>query len=429
MKILLVTTQLGRGYVQGTERYVHTLGHCLTARGHEVTYLAGDPLKQDRPRSFGECVDVTERVYAHPTRGWMSVVGRPGPSLEAWIRGHRPDVVHINNAAHIGIGIADACRTLRIPYVVTVHDYWWICPKGTLLRPGGAVCDGTPGWRDCLRCLSGGHDRPWVRRMAGWPDALMPLALATYYLRAALRGMSPRDLSNWTHRRDKLLDCLNGAAGVIFPSRSIAEAFAPRLRSRNWQVIANGLTADWFENPRTPLDRPSPPEALTVGYAGAILPHKAPHLLLEAIQLLGWRQTRVRLAGAADDPLYWRVLQKLADGLNVEFVGRLSPDQMPAFLRGLDVLAVTSVWPENYPYIVLEALAAGVRVVAGRIGGMVDQVADPHLLFEPGSAKALAAALAYVREHPGAGRTMKAGTADEMTDATEAVYRTAMENR
>ena len=61
---------------------------------------------------------------------------------------------------------------------------------------------------------------------------------------------------------------------------------------------------------------------------------------------------------------YAERLKSASEGLNVEFVGRLDPEQMPAFLRGLDVLAITSVWPENCPYVVLETQAAGVAVRA-----------------------------------------------------------------
>ena len=84
----------------------------------------------------------------------------------------------------------------------------------------------------------------------------------------------------------------------------------------------------------------------------------------------------------------------------VEFLGSVPPGEMPAFLRTLDVLAITSLWPENLPLILLEAQASGVPVVASRLAGVAHQVKDERLLFEPGSAEGLAAALDFVARHP-----------------------------
>ena len=99
---------------------------------------------------------------------------------------------------------------------------------------------------------------------------------------------------------------------------------------------------------------------------------------------------------------------------------------MPEFLRSLDVLALTSLWPENLPFSMLEAQAAGVPVVAADVAGVSDQITDARLRFEPGSVEGLATALSFVRESPGAIATPKVHTAQEMTDATLAVYRQAL---
>jgi glycosyltransferase involved in cell wall biosynthesis len=151
--------------------------------------------------------------------------------------------------------------------------------------------------------------------------------------------------------------------------------------------------------------------------------------LLTAVRQLGWTQARVRIAGPTSEPGYAETLRQTARGLNVEFLGSLRADQMPAFLRGLDVLALTSIWPENLPFVMLEAQAAGVPVAAGDMPGIADQIANPNLLFQPGSAEALAATLAWAREHPVEARPGRVGTIEQMTEATEAVYRAALERR
>lgn len=426
MKILFVTMQLGPGYTQGTERYVTTLGEALRERGHHVSYLAGDPLGYHGHRGFGCPLREDPRILHYPSYGWMSVLGLAPARLERWLSANRPDVVHVANPAHVGAGIMLACRRLDVPCVVTTMDFWWVCPKATLLRDDRTICDGTPGWKECTRCMAGDH--PWglVQRLGGLPRVASPFTASLYFGRAAVRGMSVADMGRWPRRRAVLLGCLDRADAVIFPSKATQAAIRPRLSHHRSRLIPYGLTQEWFEEPRPAAPQPVEPDALTIGFAGALRPHKGPHLLLAAVKQLGWCRARIRLAGPSDDPDYRRQLEAAARDLNVDFVGQLTRDQMPAFLRGLDILAVTSIWPENLPFIMLEAQAAGTVVVAGGVSGVAEQVSDARLLFEPGSVSGLAEALVYAREHPEAGHSARVPAAAEMTDATLAVYRDAM---
>jgi glycosyltransferase involved in cell wall biosynthesis len=262
--------------------------------------------------------------------------------------------------------------------------------------------------------------------LAKLPPGAAGLILAAFYMKAMTRGMPPRDLGRWTRRNEVLSNVLAGADDVIFPSRATWEAIRPRFSHDRCRIIPYGLSSEWFAAPRTRAVGAKPPEELVIGYAGALMPHKGPHVLLEAVRRLGWEKTTIRLAGPEGDSAYVAGLRETARGLNVEFLGPVSAVGMPAFLRSLDLLAMTSVWPENLPFVVLEAQAGGVPVVASRLAGVADQVGDERLLFEPGSAEGLAAALARARDGLAEIRLGKVSTAEEMTAATEAVYSSAL---
>jgi glycosyltransferase involved in cell wall biosynthesis len=80
---------------------------------------------------------------------------------------------------------------------------------------------------------------------------------------------------------------------------------------------------------------------------------------------------------------------------DVDFVGHLDPPDVASVLRAARASVVPSVWFENAPMSVLESLAAGIPVIASRIGGIPELVEDGRegLLVPAGDVDALALAL------------------------------------
>jgi glycosyltransferase involved in cell wall biosynthesis len=99
----------------------------------------------------------------------------------------------------------------------------------------------------------------------------------------------------------------------------------------------------------------------------------------------------------------------------IRFHGPFAEGEQQRVLASIDLLVLPSVWWENSPLTVLEALASGVPVVASAIGGLPELVAhgDTGLLTPPGDAGALREALEDVTE----GRRL-AGRRDPVTPIT-----------
>ena len=77
-------------------------------------------------------------------------------------------------------------------------------------------------------------------------------------------------------------------------------------------------------------------------------------------------------------------------------------DQLAQALAQIDVLVVPSTWHENAPFVVLEARAAGLPVLASRFGGLVEVVQDgiDGDLFAPGEAADLARCMQRLLDEP-----------------------------
>jgi len=389
MKIWLVTMQFGPGYSQGTERYVGDLGTALVDAGHEVTYLAGDPLGRFGDTVPGQLRNTDPAIVALPTTDRLATRGRWDRRLQERLTRDKPDVVHVANPAHVGVGVMAAALGAGAAVVVTAMDYWWLCPKSTLLR-NDAACDGTPGWTTCIRCAE--HDEPGKlsQKLAhgGMGSALL---LAGIYTRRGLRhGLDTGDVFRWFRRRPYLTRLLENIDGMIFPSRAMADTLLSHVKPKTWRHIPYGLSPLWLNqqkrNENIDFDAP------TIGFAGALSPHKGVHLLVDAVSQLNWPKARLRWAGPSDEgtgPEYVNRLTREGSP-QIELCGSLAPTQMPDFLRSLDVLVVPSLWRENTPFVLLEAQALGVPVIASDVAGVAEAVPEGGLTFESGQVDALA---------------------------------------
>ncbi len=421
MHVLFATMQFGRGYSQGTERYIALLRAGLAELGVASTVLAGDPENRGAPAALGTPVSDDASVLHYPTSGWMATRGVETSDLEALLARLRPDVVHLVNPGFIGVGILAAAHRRGIPTVVTVVDYWWLCPKHTLRHFQREVCEGDVSWRECVACISADRTGSFRARVAHLPvlrDALLP---PLFFGRWLMRGVSTAEIGRWMSRREFVLNELNQTDAVIFLSQTAQERIGARLTRPGMHLIRNGLSEEWFTNaPSRPL--PSDPRNLVLGYAGALAPHKGLHNLLDALRILGWTQTRLFVAGGGDDQDYLARLQAAAKGLSVEWLGRLEAEAMRAFYRTLDALVVPSAWLENLPMVVFEARAANVPVLASRMPGVAEFVPDARLQFDPRDAADLARCLRDWHAAPSAIEWPRVARAAEMTAATLAAY-------
>ena len=138
--------------------------------------------------------------------------------------------------------------------------------------------------------------------------------------------------------------------------------------------------------------RPAAPPV--VGYAGRLADHKGVDVLLDAVA--GMPEVRLTLAGAG--PAAGRASSSgprrpdLAGSGDVPRADSTT-HELAAFYRGLDVLAVPSLttptWVEQFGRVAVEAMAAGVPVVASDSGALPDVVGEAGLLVPPGNAEIL----------------------------------------
>jgi len=175
-----------------------------------------------------------------------------------------------------------------------------------------------------------------------------------------------------------------------------------------------------------------------IGFVGRLCAQKDPALLLRACAALRASRPRLRLVVTGDGPLAG-ALRSAASELGlagvVRWTGQLpAAEVMPAF----DLFALTSRY-EGLPYVLLEATACGLPIVATRVGGVPLVVEDGvnGSVVAVGDDAGLGAALARLADDP-ALRSRMARAASEraprfsvatMVTRTEDLYRELLDRR
>ncbi len=424
MRVLQIVHGLPPASAGGTETYVMDLAHALARQPDlHVTVLAreSDPqrpelnIRQERRGSvhiefvnntFATCTTF-EETYRHP-----ALASAVAPLLDSL----DPDIVHIQHLTCLSTELMTSVRSRGIPIVMTLNDYWPICHRGQLIDLHGARCEG-PGDEGCATCIPPGVIAPagvWraARRVRELPVPIIrsiPAAIET--LVATASPASTRDLSR--ARADHMRAILGEADLLLTPSHTLRERYIRfGIPPQRLEWCDQGI--DTSAVPVT-LERSRRPGPLRIAFAGSLIFSKAPHLLLDAIDQLPPGAVVVDFLGSVapyhGDTRYAASLQRRLGHPAIRRTGPIPHERVPAALAETDVLVVPSVWIENAPFIIREAFARGLPVIASRLGGMADMVRDEvdGLLFDAGDARSLAAALKRLIDDPSLRARLRGG--------------------
>ena len=262
------------------------------------------------------------------------------------------------------------------------------------------ACDGPPdGGRGCLPC----HTPELFAELQE-----SPIADQIDRLHVASRGESKpgwdlrAKVATMLERPAYLLERLAKAHTIVAPTEFLRGVFlkngVPEHRTRHLAYgVDAGALADEVARAR-PAQRP-----LTFGFFGTYSPHKGPNVLVEAMARVKG-DCRALLRGRKSDfAEYAAALEAAADQDDrITVDGPFAREELAQALAQIDVLVVPSTWHENAPFVVLEARAAGLPVLASRFGGLVEVVDDgvDGELFAPGDATDLALRLQRLFDEP-----------------------------
>jgi glycosyltransferase involved in cell wall biosynthesis len=342
-----------------------------------------------------------------------------------------PDVVHVQSSYLLSGVMIEVAKSRSIPTVVSLHDYWYLCPRINLTHPNGSNCSG-PAPEKCQWCLM------TEKRRYRWLDAVTLGGAGTAYMTVA-GALGPRGYRtdgggrmNIDQRNKYLLKQLNAADAIVTQSHFLRDLMVDNgLSPELTKLIPCGVDVARQTDPGLEQDA----AAFRIGYLGNIFPAKGVHLLITAFKSLpnpGDPPLELHIHGDHRRfPSYQRRIESLIDGdPRIHLHGRYDNAEIGAIFGSLDVLVVPSMWFEIGPLVTLEAFGAGVPVIAADIPNLNHQITDgvDGLLYRNGDHRDLADKLRSMVDSEGLRSKLRAGikpvrTIDEEMQATASVYR------
>lgn len=374
MKILQVSNAYPPYWLGGYERIARWITHGLQERGHEVAVLTGHGSRFDQSPGVYPHLDLDLEALVHnhlehgiafPASFWRGLgrhVCHSGHyrTTRRLIESLEPDIISFWNPAFITFSPLLAARMSGVPAVIHASDV-------------------------SINVFRNPHPPALVAKSHGLARMLVDATLA-----------------------------LARPAAYIVPSVFLRDRFvaqeridAARLHVHPWPV--------------EPSIAKRPPPAVTsrpvrrVLFVGSLIPEKGVDVLLRALRLAVLQEPALRLTLVGGGPAaYEQQLRELAEGLPVEFRGRLEQEDVVNAYASHDALAFPSVWPEPFAVVPLEAMAMGLPLIASSAGGTPEAVrhGETGWLVRPGDPLELCEALlALARDPDQAQRLAAAGQA------------------
>jgi len=393
MKVLQVIHGYPMRYNAGSEVYTQTLCHGLAER-HEVhvftreedsfapDYALRREQDRDDPRVTLHLVNVprTRDRYRH-----VGVDQRFAELLDTL----KPDVVHIGHLNHLSTSLVSEASARELPILYTLHDYWVMCPRGQFMQmhpedPQNlwAACDGQEDRKCAERC--------YARYFSGAPSEI------------------EEDVAHWTRwvsrRMAHLREIAQEVDLFIAPARYLYQRYRDAFGLPERKLVY----LDYGFDTRRLTGRQRPPgEPFTFGYIGTHIPAKGIHHLIEAFgKVKGPARLRIwgRHRGQDTEALMALARQLPGDASHrVEWLPEYrNADIVQDVFNKVDAIVVPSVWVENSPLVIHEALQARVPVVTANAGGMAEYVHHEvnGLLFDHRSPDSLAEQMQRFVEDP-----------------------------
>lgn len=346
MRILLVNKYW---YLRGgTERVVFMTKDILEKHGHTVGVFG-----MQHPENIIENKYFVPEVDFDTVKGWKKIQAavrviynrEAKKRFVAYIQEFQPDVIHFHNIYHqLSFSLVEAAKEAGIPMVMTLHDYHMVSPNYRLFCRGDI--DESSLGKHFFMCA--------LKNCYGSVGKSIVATFEMYY--RVWKGYG------------RMIDAF--VAPSMFMKQISGRAGLDKKRIK---VVYNPTEA-FVAHPQV--------EKGPVTYIGRLSEEKGIQVLLDAAKDMH----NIPFVLVGSGPEEHRLRQEAPD--NVQFVGWQHGKNLERYMREAGCIVVPSLWYENCPLVILEAIAAGKLVIGSNIGGIPELLTPQTTVEDYADAKA-----------------------------------------
>ncbi len=445
MKIVYVSLSYLPKVAGGVQVLTHSIAKEMQSRGHDVEVLCAESVHDGDGQVRGEHTEYdgmpVERVhlnrYRQPNyfRSFYDVPSMADYLVDSFAR-RKPDLFHILHFSRLSASVFEGMRRLGVPVLLTLADYAFLCPLGTLMRYNGAICPGAEavGGLKCLGCFvdeTRTYKNSALRHVFNSDEVAVAIDAVDHL--AGIRHLLPHVYQGAGRAFKDRIPYFKDLCSQIdlFTTNNhwsrefyIEHGFPPeRIRT-----VVQTLDVSWSAGfTRTPYEGP-----LRIGFTGAVASHKGVDVLIKAFLRMKRQKNACLLIFGENDshPFYVKkLLRMIGSNDRVEFKGRYQPTELNRIYNQMDVMVAPSMFYETGPLVVLEAQATKTPAISSDLGPIRELIRHgvDGYLFERGNSEQLASILDRLCEHREEVDRLRSNirpvkTVAAMADELEALY-------
>lgn len=360
MKIAFISSFYNPDTIGGAEIVVQNLSESFSKMGHEVkVFSLGKENNLDKVNNI--IVDRTKselynlilnkkqkqtlinKIKLHKNKIYNHHISN---RIANKIKEYNPDIVNIHNIPIISPLIFKKIKKIspHIPIVSTLHDYWPICYRNTLLNKNNKL----------------------IKKL-GVINILRKNIIETF---------------------------LKYADAIVSPSQCLSNKIQDHtnINKSLFHVISNGV--DLINNDISMEN--SVKENINFLFLGQLEYHKGIITLLDAIKNIKNTNCTFNIGGNGS------LINYVKQDKNINYLGHISGKEKINMFKQSDVLIIPSEWYENNPLVILEGFQYGLLIVGSNIGGISELVDDSKngFLYDMGNSSQLSEKIDYICNNP-----------------------------
>lgn len=351
----------------GITNYVRNIADEQAKNGNEV-YILSD----SGENSAYTVIPYTSHIskfYCNPQSDSQSI-----SQIKDILESYQFDLIHIHMMLNVDQTIYEILKPYR--YIVSLHDYYYLCPRIHMVAPGHIRCVCVNS--QCDKCFSVIEANQRVFKL------LRKFRLQNFAHFFPIR--SKTTFRKW-YTRNKML--LEGAELLLPVSNRVEEIYRNSGIDGAYRMlhIGNSSALDYKANYQYVKG-----DYINLIVLSSLSELKGGKLIVEILSRVTNPLIRVHFYGGSGrkEKIFMRKIGIIDHGKYLQ-------GDLPEILKGMDMGIVVPIWEDNGPQVVMEMLNNHVPVLATKMGGIPDFVNnDNGFLFDPFSPEECNAAISFL---------------------------------